>query len=830
MSHTESTHFHWEHTLHELKHYLPDQAPLKDFIHHNTLHGFQSNVFFNALQKATSIFGYRTLLPIAEFRNKYHDGKIQKEIILEVLQDQYPNQVDFWFEEMVSAPINEEINERIGDLRHQWMVQTGIDLDSIIQPMLFRILCSYLDQGISLWRFPEKDLSFLDALRKMEENSNASFFTIKSVRESFIKQEYTLTDLLRKLVGNETLFEHYLFDQQFAHQGWSGMVSNIENQPQSLLDGRKISLEDVIIFELYLELDTLTRKLGTDFKPLGRYSLPKLPALFDPCQSEHAQRVAELWQICFEKSFYSGVLSAVKSKISNTNRVKNASFQAVFCIDDRECSIRRYVEKNDPSAETWGTPGFFGVAFYYQPEGGKFKTKLCPAPVFPNHLIKAIGGNQIRKKDLHFNQQTHSLIPGFLITQTLGFWSAIKLFFQIFRPTMSPATSTSLQHMDQGSDLTIEFKGQFQDDLQIGFTINEMADRVEGLLKSMGFIDQFAPLVYLVSHGSSSVNNPHFSAYDCGACSGRPGSVNARVICHMANHPEVRSLLHQRGIDIPETTRFVGALHDTTRDEMVFYDEKLLDSYQTELHVKNKETFSKSLEDNALERSRRFVLLDSENKKSVVHQRVRNRSVSLFEPRPELNHATNSLCIIGSRSLTRGVFLDRRSFLNSYDPSIDPQGDLLFGIVKAAAPVCGGINLEYFFSRVDNQRLGAGSKLPHNVMGLIGVANGIDGDLRPGLPSQMIEVHDPLRLLMIIEQEPSIVLSVIQRASETYEWFKNEWIHLVVISPSSKEFYQFKNHTFEVLQWAEQPPVIVQHLQKIVTTEHDNLPVMLLES
>ena len=36
-------------------------------------------------------------------------------------------------------------------------------------------------------------------------------------------------------------------------------------------------------------------------------------------------------------------------------------------------------------------------------------------------------------------------------------------------------------------------------------------------------------------------------------------------------------------------------------------------------------------------------------------------------------------------------------------------------------------------------------------MGLIGVANGIDGDLRPGLPSQMIEVHDPVRLLVIAE-------------------------------------------------------------------------------
>jgi len=26
------------HVLHELKHYLPSQTPLKDFIHHNSMH------------------------------------------------------------------------------------------------------------------------------------------------------------------------------------------------------------------------------------------------------------------------------------------------------------------------------------------------------------------------------------------------------------------------------------------------------------------------------------------------------------------------------------------------------------------------------------------------------------------------------------------------------------------------------------------------------------------------------------------------------------------------------------------------------------------------
>jgi uncharacterized protein len=142
------------------------------------------------------------------------------------------------------------------------------------------------------------------------------------------------------------------------------------------------------------------------------------------------------------------------------------------------------------------------------------------------------------------------------------------------------------------------------------------------------------------------------------------------------------------------------------------------------------------------------------------------------------------------------LFLDRRAFLNSYDYKTDLEGKRLQGIMKPLGPVCGGISLEYYFSRVDNHKVGAGTKLPHNVMGLIGVANSCDGDLRPGLPLQMIEVHDPVRLLIIVEHFPHVVLANIQSVPEMYEWFINEWIHLVAINPETKKFYYFKEGKF----------------------------------
>jgi uncharacterized protein YbcC (UPF0753/DUF2309 family) len=165
--------------------------------------------------------------------------------------------------------------------------------------------------------------------------------------------------------------------------------------------------------------------------------------------------------------------------------------------------------------------------------------------------------------------------------------------------------------------------------------------------------------------------------------------------------------------------------------------------------------------------------------------------------------------------------------MNSFDYKIDPEGKYLFSILKAAAPVCGGINLEYFFSRVDNQKLGAGTKLPHNVMGLFGVANGIDGDLRPGLPSQMIEMHDPVRLLIVVEHFPDVVLKTIRQSAETYEWFINEWVHLVTIDPETKAFSVFKEGAFTSYDPLQQSVEHIGDLTPIFETHSENLPVYL---
>jgi uncharacterized protein len=816
--------------LHELTHFLPAQAPLKDFIHHNTLHAFQNLPFFDALRTASRVFGYNVLLSLSEYRDLYTNQRISPTILQAVLaKEKGTDAVAEWTEKLLTTDYPDTTLPRIGALRANWKKKYQIDLDSLVHPLLFRTLCSYLDQGISIWTFPVKETSFLAAIQEMERGSFSSFFKTKRAKDLLLNSSCQIADLLKILVGDETLYERYLFDQQFAHQGWSGMVATIEREPQTLLDRKNLSMHDMVVFELLLEIDALDAHLGNKWQPLSQ-KLTKTPtALFADVPQTERDEVLSLWQQAFEWTYYDQVLAGIQQEEVRTV-LGDKSFQAMFCIDDREGSIRRYLEKLDPHCETFGTPGFFGVEFFYQPEAGKFYEKVCPAPVTPKFLVKEIGSKLKRQKDAHFNKNSHSFYSGWLISQTLGFWSAFKLFLTVFRPSSGPAMASSFKHMDQFSDLTIEHKhgDSPENDLQIGFTVAEMTTRVENLLKSIGLVKDFAPLVYVVGHGSSSVNNPHYAAYDCGACSGRAGSVNSRVICYMANHAEVRQNLRARGIDIPDQTQFVGALHDTTRDEIAFFDEKSLTDINRIGHQKSIEKFATALDFNAKERSRRFESIDTRLTPQQIHEQVKIRSVSLFEPRPELNHATNALTVVGRRTMTKGLFLDRRALMNSFDYAIDPDGVYLLNILKAATVVCGGINLEYFFSRVDNQKLGAGTKLPHNVMGLFGVANGIDGDLRPGLPSQMIEVHDPLRLLMIVEHFPEVVLKTIQVVPAVYEWYQNDWVNLVAVNPETRETSVFKNGAFVPYRPLSGHLNAVSDMGPLVEANHDNIPVLLL--
>ncbi len=823
-----STPFHWHETHHRLKHYLPSQRPLKDFIHHNTLHAFQHMPFHTAMRQANGTFGYHVYLTLNEFRKKYKSGEISHEALLRsILHRKGEAASEEWFLKATENKYITPTSQRIGGLRNQWKDILHLNLDKIVHPVFFKLVAAYLDQGISIWEFPLADKGFLKGIIALEKSSFFSLFKSARVKKVLLEDELSVQRLLKLIVGDERYFETYLFDQQFTHPGWSGMISTLEDYSESLLDTRKITLHDAIVLELLLELDALDSTFGQDWKPLGNLSIKTPEPLFEPVPTTDYYEVMAIWQAALEWSYYDQVIKGLQEPRNEKADSEKASMQAFFCIDDRECSFRRYVEQADPNCKTYGTAGFFNIDAFFRPEHSKFHTKICPAPMDAKYLIRETESKLVHTEDSQFSKQAHGLFGGWLISQSLGFLSAFKLMANVWRPAESATMVSSAQHMDPDAELHIhrEASPKMAGHLLAGYTIAEMADRVESLLRSCGLIDDFAELIYMVGHGASSINNTHYAGYDCGACSGRPGSVNARAFAAMANNKEVRQMLAERGLQLPEGTRFIGALQDTTRDEISFFDVANLPENLAALHKNHASTFTQALAHNATERSRRFNMTFTGKEEKYIHEEVKLRAVELFEPRPELNHATNALLIIGKREFSKHLFLDRRAFLNSYNHRLDPDGTQLFDILSAITPVCGGINLEYYFSRTDNYRLGAGTKLPHNVMGLFGVANGLEGDLRTGLPAQMIEVHDPIRLLVVIEQTPEIVYKSICTNPKLFEWYANEWVRLVCINPKTKEAMLLSKGKFVTYTAFSSPPPVVTDVLNLVQSTSGNIPI-----
>ncbi len=524
------------------------------------------------------------------------------------------------------------------------------------------------------------------------------------------------------------------------------------------------------------------------------------------------------------KSFENNTTS--KDDEAHENSSPSPRFDVVTCLDEREESTRRHIEEIEPHCRTWGGAGFYGAAMYYRGAASFQYVPLCPIVVEPKHYVEELVAldhaeeeqrrSQLRRIVGETRQWLHSssrsLWSGAAYA-VVGWLMSIPLVAQVLFPRLSSSIRdriTRFSAVTPNTLLRLERStpepGRFDD--QVGYSLNEMVDLVEKVLRDLGMTKNWSRLVVVLGHGATTMNNPHESAYNCGACGGGRGGPNARVFTQMANDLRVRSRLESRGLKIPETTFFVGGFHDTCSDQIGLLDlARVPASHHQDIRHAQK-VLHEAAQRNALERCRRFESAPLDLTPAAAHKHVVGRSEDLSQVRPECGHATNAVCIVGRREKTRGLFMDRRVYLQSYEPDQDDEDFTILGrILAAVIPVCAGINLEYYFSRVDTEGYGCGTKVPHNIASLVGVMNGAASDLRTGLPWQMVEIHEPVRLLMVIEAPPEAIQTIMARDPAAARLIHGRWIQLVLWNADQGQLQRFHNgHFVEYVPEAESLP------------------------
>ncbi len=753
---------------------------------------------------------------------------------------------DLWECLLSHAPAQSMDSKQGGRRRDDLLEATSTDTDELVHPLLVRLCAAFLDQGIAYWPMPDRSKGFLRAVRRLYGLPiSGPGRTFRGITSQLYRQEQenwtaerTVVWALSELGVSPEKYPAYIKESLLALRGWAGMMRQLELRPDKApVHPPRSSLLEFLAVRLVLDVFAAKSVLHDHFGEHASFETPnerrrdlaglegvadaqtdielvyeafvlaqRLPICWAALmKAKHArlwlQEVRELsslqrrrlLQLALERRHRTEMLDGLQAhaRAMRPHPPRASEVQAVFCIDDREESTRRHLEEASVQVRTYGYPGFFGVAAFFRSMDDHRPRPLCPVSIRPRHLIEeepTVGHkyNHWHSTLLHHHHVGRlTLWRGMLIALLIGPFAMLPW---IAAALLRGRAGRLLAPLRRRAESRIDFRhsGTFVDRLQKGFRIDEMAGIVESLLVQTGILkDGISPLVVLVGHGSSSVNNPHLAAYGCGATAGGCGGPNARVFAMMANDAEVRRVLAQRDVVIPETTHFVGAMHDTCKDSIEWFDVASVPAQLADVYGRFDAAFKRALVRNAKERTRLFGTVSLNATLGAAKWLVEARSMDLSEARPEYNHAKNSLCIFGPRDVTKGLFLDQRAFLVSYDSSEDENSLRLCQVLKGSLPVCAGINLEYLFSTVDPIRYGAGSKLPHNITGLLGVMDGHASDLRTGLYQQMVELHEPVRLTAIVIAESEQVSRALSLDAALRNLIDNQWLSLAVMDPET---------------------------------------------
>ena len=634
----------------------------------------------------------------------------------------------------------------------------------------------------------------------LKSNLYEAWLEYNAIENSYIKhviQEFdfdnssnAITYLVEKLGISDEFLEQYLIEIVFKILGWCSIIKWLEERPDNPYINKSAQINDILVMWLTLEY-ALSLEFGCKFNPNLRklnFNLPieifkeKLAKHNDVYNVLNIFTLKLIWQRSLEIEYQNDVLNKIKlvglTPKTSSNESNTYKSQLVFCIDTRSEGIRRKLEFIG-NYETFGFAGFFGIGFKLYDEKTNSCSLQCPAIVTPDVTLINKSDPQISNGLKEFktnlskvlNKVKGTFFSPLVLFDMVGMYFSLSLIFK----TLIPSKTRKL--FDDNHDIKYSEKSIDVFDKQHGFTKSTIAEKVNFVLKAIGLIDNFAPFVIIAGHIAESTNNPFQSSLDCGACGGNGGIPNSIAFCQSLNDLEIRVILKEKyAICIPDETFFVSACHNTTTDKFAYYNLHAMSEEKHKDFIVIENDINTACD---LLRTERLSLLYGD-------KNVNSRKSNWAELIPEMALANNAAFIIAPRMITKDINLNRRTFLHSYEPDLDPDGEILSFIFNAPVIVGHWINSQYYFSTTDKHIYGAGNKAIHNVLGGFGVMEGNFSDLKIGLPDQSIFyrdklMHQPLRLTVFVYANKELVEKIISQSPNLKNLFNGRWIHLEIL-------------------------------------------------
>lgn len=609
--------------------------------------------------------------------------------------------------------------------------------------------------------------------------------------------EALLDEAIAQLEVPEEAMEDYFHALLLDINGWASWLAYLRWQSK-LAGGSDDAMHQLLAIRLAWELVLWryqTSKQAEHMAALTQVWTQQFSALSGLLQQHRAhQEPAWIWQraaeLAFQQATHEKLLGPAPTKPEISQR---PALQAAFCIDVRSEVYRRALESQDPSIQTLGFAGFFGLPMEYAPAGASYTRPQLPGLLAPAlRVTESEGQEGTAQRSSRLNRQARWSAISKAAPAAFGYVESVGLgyAFKLLRESLFGANST--HPVNTVCDGTPGYIISSQD---TALNANAQAELVAGILGAMTLTDNFATIVILAGHGSSTRNNPHAAGLDCGACGGQTGEMNVRVLAQLLNDIDVRTALADtHGIQIPKDTHFIAALHDTTTDELhcltaLPTGSQLIQSWITSAGKTARQ-----------ERAGKLGVTDKNVDKAII-----GRSRDWSQVRPEWGLAGNACFVIAPRSRTAHLNFGGRSFLHDYDEAADGAKGypVLELIMTAPMLVTHWINMQYNTSVMDNELYGSGNKVLHNVVGgNIGVFEGNGGDLRIGLPMQSLHdgqqwMHDALRLSVYITAPKEAIADIVDRHDVVRQLVDNDWLYLYRIDDTHKEIQRlYKGNWF----------------------------------